>query len=197
MRDQDHEPLIERVAAALRAPVRVSPQFDERVAAAIRRPDPVPVRLWHWLAEPRALTFSPLGAAVWAAVLVVAVVGADRALMRRAAAPGVRVPAAVATAAPAAGTGREQVVQLVFIAPGAKSVAVAGDFNDWSTRATPLHRVSEGGAWAVTIPLPPGRYAYAFVVDGRQWAADPLAPRAPQEDFGIPNSVILVGHRST
>jgi hypothetical protein len=193
VRDHESDPLIDRVAATLRAPVRVSPAFDERVAAAIRRgPEPLAVRILGWLTAPRPLAVSPLGAIAAAAVLIAVVAGADRMLARRGATPS----ASVASTVPAAAT-REQPVQFVFIAPGASSVTVVGDFNDWNTHATPLHQVSEGGAWAVSIELPPGRYAYAFVVDGRRWTPDPLAPRAPQEDFGIPNSVVLVGHRST
>ena len=41
--------------------------------------------------------------------------------------------------------------------------------------------------------LPPGRYAYAFLVDGQRWIADPAAPPAVGDDFGRPSSVVTVG----
>ncbi len=43
------------------------------------------------------------------------------------------------------------------------------------------------------MPLAPGRYQYAFVVDGRRFVADPAAPRAVDDDFGQPSSVVTVG----
>jgi hypothetical protein len=47
----------------------------------------------------------------------------------------------------------------------------------------------------VVIPLRPGRYRYTFVVDGTRWSRDPAAPRALEDDFGTPTSVITVAHR--
>ena len=78
------------------------------------------------------------------------------------------------------------------MAPSASHVALVGDFNGWDAHATPLHAVAARGVWAVEIPLRPGRHAYAFVVDDSTWMADPVAARAPGDDFGAPNSVIVV-----
>jgi 1,4-alpha-glucan branching enzyme len=89
--------------------------------------------------------------------------------------------------------GGEQQVSFVFLAPAATNVSVVGDFNDWDTGATPLARVDERGIWTVTLPLRPGRYLYMFVVDGTRWAPDPAAPVAPDDGFGVPNSVVTVG----
>jgi 1,4-alpha-glucan branching enzyme len=80
----------------------------------------------------------------------------------------------------------------VLVAPEAASVVVVGDFNDWLAGATPLEAVN-GGLWAVTVPLTPGRYRYAFLVDGSTWVPDPGAPRALNDDFGRPNSVLTLG----
>jgi 1,4-alpha-glucan branching enzyme len=66
-----------------------------------------------------------------------------------------------------------------------------GDFNGWSVGATPL--VRRGEAWTVELPLAPGRHVYSFVVDGSEWVADATAPRVPEDDFGRPSSVVLVG----
>jgi hypothetical protein len=37
---------------------------------------------------------------------------------------------------------------------------------------------------------------YSFVVDGSTWSADPSAPLAPDDGFGRPNSVKIVGRGS-
>jgi 1,4-alpha-glucan branching enzyme len=57
-------------------------------------------------------------------------------------------------------------------APKAKAVFVAGTFNDWKPDAAPMHNHLPKGKWTVTLPLPPGRYEFKFVVDG-QWCCDP------------------------
>jgi hypothetical protein len=51
--------------------------------------------------------------------------------------------------------------------------------------------------WSVSLQLPPGRHVYAFVVDGDRGVADPHAPLAPDDGYGAPNSVVLVGGPST
>jgi hypothetical protein len=89
---------------------------------------------------------------------------------------------------PAAVTARE--VRFVLRAPGATRVALVGDFNGWTPRA--MQRDAREGLWTAVIALPAGRHVYAFVVDGAP-TADPLAPRAGEEDFGRPNSVVVVG----
>jgi hypothetical protein len=37
-----------------------------------------------------------------------------------------------------------------------------------------------------------GHHRYSFVVDDSLWVADPTAPRAADNDFGLPNSAIVV-----
>jgi hypothetical protein len=73
----------------------------------------------------------------------------------------------------------------------ASAVSVVGDFNGWDPAALPLQR-SGDGTWSATVPISHGRHVYAFVVDGRV-VPDPLAPRAAEDDYGIPNSVVMVG----
>ena len=72
---------------------------------------------------------------------------------------------------------------------GAKSVAVAGSFNGWSTSQTLLER--RGGRWVKTVKLAPGRYAYKFVVDGL-WLIDPGNPAREPDGGGNVNSVVVV-----
>lgn len=82
-------------------------------------------------------------------------------------------------------------VRFVLEADSARRVHVVGIFNDWDPDATPLTR-DGSGLWTVEVPLPPGRHEYAFLVDGLRWVPDADAPRAPEDDFGTHNSVILV-----
>ena len=57
--------------------------------------------------------------------------------------------------------------------PDAKSVTVAGTFNNWSMASNPL--AHQGDKWAATIEAEPGRHLYKFIVDG-QWMTDPDNP---------------------
>jgi len=81
-------------------------------------------------------------------------------------------------------------VTLVFVAPQAKTVAVAGDFNSWQPARQPMRDESGGGVWTTTLKLAPGRYEYMFVVNGEKWVADPLARVRRPDGFGRENAVI-------
>ncbi|MGE5231330.1 MAG: hypothetical protein ACM3NS_06275 [Deltaproteobacteria bacterium] len=82
-------------------------------------------------------------------------------------------------------------VLLRLVAPASSTVTVVGDFNDWNPSATPL-RPGGAGEWTVRLRLPPGRYRYTFLVDGREWQRDPTEPPAKDDDYGAPMSVITV-----
>src|SRR5690606_6399116 len=49
-----------------------------------------------------------------------------------------------------------------------RAMAVAGEFNDWSASATPLHYNSDLNTFEALVPVPPGIYRYRLVADG-QW----------------------------
>src|SRR6266404_5495845 len=68
----------------------------------------------------------------------------------------------------------EKPVEFILNLPGAKSATVAGSFNGWDVKRTPLSKDGNGG-WKATVWLPPGRYEYKFVIDGAQWYTDPGA----------------------
>ncbi|MGI8905498.1 MAG: alpha-amylase family glycosyl hydrolase [Candidatus Sumerlaeaceae bacterium] len=76
-------------------------------------------------------------------------------------------------------------------APGAKSVHVAGEFNGWSTDATPMTR---GGAdvFATTVSLTKGEHPYKFVLNGSEWKEDPENPKKTEDGQGGNNSVVNV-----
>jgi 1,4-alpha-glucan branching enzyme len=82
-------------------------------------------------------------------------------------------------------------VRFRLVAPDAGQVSLVGDFNRWDPVALPLRRSADGRTWEVEVRLRPGRYSYSFVVDGRL-ARDPAAPQEGGDDYGSPNSVLLL-----
>ena len=168
--------LLLQVVGELRRPVRLDPALDERARARIRDEPVAPTvaPIWNrrnlWMA----------GAAA-AAGLILTVALPDR---------QATAPAPVALER----TGGSTVARPVrlWLAAPASRVAVVGDFNDWDPAATPLRRAPDGRAWVVELRLPPGRYHYTFLIDGRRWARDPSEPPAPDSDFGAPVSVLTV-----
>ncbi len=85
--------------------------------------------------------------------------------------------------------------QFVLVAPQAASVSLVGDFNDWDPARAPMQTAQ--GVWATVVRLAPGRYRYAFLVNGVEWRADPGAPSARDDEFGTPSSVVTVGGRGS
>ena len=180
------------VVEVLREPVSLDASFDARVMAAVRAlPAHRDHGLWARLGRPRTVTVRPLRWALLAAALVAAV-SLDLGLHLREAlrrdARGVAADAG-GDAAP-----KQRRVQFVLVAPTAKKVAVVGDFNGWDrTHAAYRAHHQGGGVWAVTAAVPVGHHRYSFVVDDSVWVADPTAPRVLDDDFGLPNSAIVVG----
>ncbi len=79
-----------------------------------------------------------------------------------------------------------------LFAPRAAKVNLAGDFNNWSTGADPMYNREGRGVWTVTIPLPPGRYEYKFLLDGERWIPDPGNTERVDDGFGGVNAVVVV-----
>lgn len=83
-------------------------------------------------------------------------------------------------------------VEIVFHAPEASNVAVAGDFNDWDTSRTRMRR-DHSGVWRITLELRPGLYQYNFFIDGRQWADTSAGSGLSINDgFGGNNAMLYV-----
>jgi hypothetical protein len=87
-----------------------------------------------------------------------------------------------------------EAVRFSVVAPAARRVSLVGDFNVWDPRGVAMHRATDGHTWTVDVALPPGRHAFAYMVDGRL-RADPAAAKAVEDDFGSPSSVIVVARR--
>lgn len=193
----DESAFAAKLGAALRADASAPADTEDRVMGAIREgriapdrlpdgmPDHPPLRAETgrpWWTRKRSIAISPLGGLALAASFAGFVaLGTFAALRER---PG---------AAPAtADAGRVDTVHLVrFIIqqPGAQRVSLVGDFNGWAPDAQPLEASSDGAVWSITVPLAPGRYEYAFVVDGKRWVADPAA-KTVRDEFGGETSVL-------
>jgi hypothetical protein len=168
---------LELIVQELQRPVQVDESFDRRVMVRVRRTHAE--RRSHfaadWLGAAVNLTRRPAYAAALAAgVVAVVTVGMLRSPRET-----------VATTGPVP-------VQFVLVAPEARSVAVVGDFNNWGLGDTALVAENHNGVWSVSAPVPAGVHRYAFLVNGKQWVADPTAPRAASDDFGQPSSALVV-----
>jgi 1,4-alpha-glucan branching enzyme len=71
----------------------------------------------------------------------------------------------------------------------AKSVYLAGSFNEWDPSQKRMVKTKDG-SFRARIKLPPGKHEYKFVVDG-QWIEDEEADTVVNE-LGTANSVIEI-----
>jgi 1,4-alpha-glucan branching enzyme len=67
-------------------------------------------------------------------------------------------------------------VTFYCLAPAAKAVELAGDFNHWHT--VPMHQRVDGW-WFIQLELPHGHHQYRFLVDGEP-TLDPRATGTAQ-----------------
>ncbi|MEO8563608.1 MAG: hypothetical protein ABI601_16140 [bacterium] len=167
---------LELIVQELQHPVRVDESFDRRVMVRVRRAyaERRPRGIVAWIGAAASITRRPAWAAAFAAgIVAVVTVGM---LRPKPHAPGVSpIP-----------------VQFVLVAPDARSVAVVGDFNNWGLNDTALVAENHNGVWSVSAPVRAGVHRYAFLVDGKQYVADPTAPRSSGDDFGMPSSALVV-----
>ena len=185
--------LVNRLAAHLRAPETAHPSFEKRLMDKVRfegpslYPHASSANLAWWRKE-WVIRLSPrVGIAIAAgisAIIALSAVAVGSKLASRS------QPSTVTQAGPARDT--VQLVRFVFVDSGASSVALVGDFNEWTRGATELKPSGAPGVWSVSVQLTPGRHEYAFIVNGTRWVADPLAVKS-SDDFGTESSVIRVG----
>jgi hypothetical protein len=76
--------------------------------------------------------------------------------------------------------------------PAWAAALAAGDFNNWGLNDTALVAENHNGVWSVSAPVKVGVHRYAFLVNGKQYVADPTAPRSSGDDFGMPSSALVV-----
>ncbi|MDX2034786.1 MAG: S8 family serine peptidase [Blastocatellia bacterium] len=74
----------------------------------------------------------------------------------------------------------------------ARSVSLAGDFNQWRPDASSFHKQSNG-IWRAQIKmLPPGQYQYKFVIDEERWIDDPGNGMKSPDGHGGFNSILQI-----
>jgi len=81
-------------------------------------------------------------------------------------------------------------VEFRLLAPDARSVYLAGDFNHWDSSSHPLKKASEG-LWKISVNLDPGPCQYRFFVDG-QWQNDPACQSCVPNEFGTLNCLRVI-----
>ncbi|QJD77185.1 isoamylase early set domain-containing protein [Spirosoma rhododendri] len=76
---------------------------------------------------------------------------------------------------------------------GAKTVAVAGEFNNWDASAQALKKQKDG-SYKTTVELPVGgEYQYRYILDGTKWENDWAADKYVASGVsGDENSVVVL-----
>lgn len=142
-------------------------------------------RLYQWLRMPRSIRIVPMklipaGAVVSAALLFALQILPRNEMIQH---PKGEDPGKVTVA-------------FNFVHPEAKSVSLIGSFNKWSPKGYQMKPRGEEKVWVwvIELNLPPGRYQYAYLVDGKVTTPDPKSPFSENDGFGNKNSVILVAN---
>jgi len=82
-------------------------------------------------------------------------------------------------------------VTFSLLAKDAKSVSVAGEFNEWDTKATVLKKL-KNGTFKGTVDLPKdNKFEFKYVVDG-QWTNETEADGYQWNDFAAAENSLLV-----
>ena len=91
---------------------------------------------------------------------------------------------------------RKNECKVTFIIPEAigkpaKTAFIVGEFNDWSTSATPMKK-NKTGVFSTTLILETGRsYQFRYLLGQSQWENDPEADGCQETPFGdSQNSVV-------
>jgi hypothetical protein len=188
--EADRWDLLNGAAAELRsesAPTWLETRVMARLPEQVARP------WWKpgldWMFQPQPVTVRPASLAFAGMAAVAAIL-----LLNNPEQPDtIMMPVGPSTARPVVnGNNAVIYVQFAFANPNAKSVTVAGDFNDWNAEATALRDTDDDGVWTGLIALRPGMHKYMFVVDGEQWVTDPEAESYVDDGFGMRNAVIAI-----
>jgi len=81
-------------------------------------------------------------------------------------------------------------VPVKALPPSTTSVHIVGDFNAWSSEATPLQQKKDH-VFAVTLHLESGRtYQYRYLLNESEWICDPFADKNVPNPYGGDNSIL-------
>lgn len=92
-------------------------------------------------------------------------------------------------------TPKRTVCKVTLTVPGdwaEKEIAVAGDFNNWDTKAEMMEKNKNG--WTTTLRLKPeNEYTFKYFIDGERWVNDDAADKYVSNEFGTEDSVVVIG----
>jgi hypothetical protein len=177
--------VLERPASLLQT-MRAPADLEWRVMNALPRTrEPAWKRALDWVTLPQTFTLRPVTAFAAAAMVVLGIALPKPWQSGASSAPRV---AGVETSDPNATV----YVQFVLASEDAKTVSVAGDFNQWQQDAGALQDSDGDGVWTGLVAVKPGLHKYMFVVNGEEWVTDPRAERYIDDGFGMRNALIAV-----
>jgi hypothetical protein len=197
MEQDEHDPRIARIAAALRPLPAVDGEAKARVLVAVAAEREAHRergrREWR---RPRVWAGGAFLAAA-AALVAIWIQGGVQPTPSEVLVPPIAtagsVPPAMLATRDAAAEPAAVPVELMLNAPAARRVRLVGDFTGWDEKGVEMRRDAASGLWSTTASVRPGRHVYAFIVDDSIWMRDPRAPVAPDSDFGQPGSLLIVG----
>ncbi len=163
-------------------PKQAPPWMENAVMSEIALARAPKEGVFDWLLRPRTIRLSPLTSLAMAAAAVAVV------MLLPNGAPVEPLPGPVAVT--------QILVEFSLEAPGATTVAVAGDFSGWESNFV-LEDADGDGIWTGRIPITPGLHKYMFVIDGTDWVTDPGAQRYADDGFGNRNAVLAVAPPAT
>ncbi len=78
------------------------------------------------------------------------------------------------------------------VAPGARSVCIIGDFNNWNIHENPMKKLKNGD-YTLKLDLETGReYQFRYLIDELKWENDWNADKYVKSSYGdCDNSVVL------
>jgi hypothetical protein len=174
------EEMAERIKTMIREMPQVKPPagllLSVMEAVKAERVSPW-LRVYRWATSPRSITFTPLRLAFVTALSLLLVFSAlllHEREDRNIALDEELIP-----------------VEFALDMPDAHSVHVAGSFNNWVPQPCELHNGNGSSRWMLTLPLKPGRYEYAFIVDGKH-TPHPHAQLYQDDGFGNQNTVLTL-----
>ncbi len=173
-----------RLVGELKAdePKQAPPWMENAVMSEIALSQAPKEGVFDWLLRPRTIRLSPLSSLAMAAAAVAVIVLLPNGSTVE------PVPGALAVT--------EILVEFSLEAPGATTVAVAGDFSGWESDFV-LEDADGDGVWTGRVPITPGIHKYMFVINGTDWVTDPGAQRYADDGFGNRNAILAVAPPAT
>lgn len=84
---------------------------------------------------------------------------------------------------------QSQTLRIEFHDEHAQAVSIAGTFNDCRPGVAPMIPLGQG-RWVKELALPPGRFEFRLIVDGR-WICDPAATEKVPNPHSGHNAAII------